>query len=218
MTYTPDQAPDIEHTWPTAGYQTSTLTPELEVQAVDPDAWPNASLSYNFSVYTSSGTLIASSGYIAATDWQVPAGDLDWNGTYQWDVSAYDGFDTTTSGLASLETVTAQPLVSSSLAQNGGAGYSPDAGNYTTSATDAQEKVAGPQLAVVRSYNSLDGRASDSFGQGWSSVAGMRAVKDQDGSNDVVITDAAGQGPDTATRRPRPARPSTFRRWARTPP
>ncbi len=74
VTYTPDQAPDIEHTWPTAGYQTSTLTPELEVQAVDPDAWPNASLSYNFSVYTSSGTLIASSGYIAATDWQVPAG------------------------------------------------------------------------------------------------------------------------------------------------
>ena len=193
VTYTPDQAPDIEHTWPTAGYQTSALTPELEVQAVDPDAWPNASLSYDFSVYTSSGTLIASSGSIAATDWQVPAGDLDWNGTYQWDVSAYDGFDTTTSGLAPLETVTAQPLVSSSLAQNGGVGYSPDTGNYTTSATDAQEKVAGPQLAVVRSYNSLDGRASDSFGQGWSSVADMRAVEDQDGSNDVVITDAAGQ-------------------------
>ena len=193
VTYTPDQAPDIEHTWPTAGYQTSALTPELEVQAVDPDAWPNASLSYDFSVYASSGTLIASSGSIAATDWQVPAGDLDWNGTYQWDVSAYDGFDTTTSGLAPLETVTAQPLVSSSLAQNGGVGYSPDTGNYTTSATDAQEKVAGPQLAVVRSYNSLDGRASDSFGQGWSSVADMRAVEDQDGSNSVVITDAAGQ-------------------------
>ena len=104
-----------------------------------------------------------------------------------------DGFDTTTSESAPLETVTAQPLVSSSLAQNGGAGYSPNTGNYTTSATDAQENVAGPQLAVVRSYNSLDGRASDSFGQGWSSVADMRAVEDQDGSNSVVITDDTGQ-------------------------
>jgi large repetitive protein len=193
VTYTPDVAPDIEHTWPTAGFQASTLTPELEAQAADPDAWPNPSLTYNFAIYDSTGKQIAASGPISATDWQVPAGDLTWNGTYQWDVSAYDGFDTTTSGLAPLETVTAQPLVASSLAQNGGAGYSPNTGNYTTSATDAQENVAGPQLAVVRSYNSLDGRASDSFGQGWSSVADMRAVADPDGSGSVVITDDTGQ-------------------------
>jgi large repetitive protein len=193
VTYAPDQAPDVEHTWPPAGYQAPTLTPELEAQAADPDAWPNPSLTYDFALYDSTGKQIATSGSISAPDWKVPAGDLAWNGTYQWDVSAYDGFDTTTSALAPLEAVTAQPLVSSSLAQNGGAGYSPNTGNYTTSATDAQENVAGPQLAVVRSYNSLDGRASDSFGQGWSSAADMRATEDQDGSDSVVITDDTGQ-------------------------
>jgi large repetitive protein len=141
VTYTPGQAPDIEHTWPTSGYQTSTLTPELEVQAVDPDAWPNPSLTYDFAIYDSTGKQVATSGSISAPDWKVPASGLLWNSTYQWDVSAYDGFYTTTSNLAPLETVTAQPLVSSSLSQNGGAGYSPDTGNYTTSATDAQESV-----------------------------------------------------------------------------
>ena len=183
LTYAPEQAPDIEHTWPAAGYQAPTLTPELEAQAVDPDAWPNPSLSYDFTVHDSTGkTQIATSGSISTPDWQVPAGDLHWNTTYQWDVSAYDGFDTVVSDASPFETVTAQPLVSSSLAQNGGAGYSPKTGNYTTSATDAQEKVAGPQLAVTRSYNSQDGRPQDSFGQGWSSVADMRAAEDQDGS------------------------------------
>jgi large repetitive protein len=193
ITYAPEQAPDVEHTWPAPGYQASTLTPELEGQAVDPDSWPNASLTYDFAIYDATGTQVATSGSVATPDWQVPAGKLRWNSTYQWDVSAYDGFDTTMSATSPLETVTAQPLVSSSLAQNGGAGYSPDTGNYTTSATDAQENVAGPQLAVVRSYNSLDGRTSDSFGQGWSSVADMRATADQDVSGSVVITDDTGR-------------------------
>jgi large repetitive protein len=193
ITYSAEQAPDIEHTWPTPGYQASTLTPELEAQAVDPDTWPNASLTYDFAIYDSQGAQVATSGSIAAPDWQVPAGKLHWNSTYQWSVSAYDGFDTVTSATSPLETVTAQPLVSSSLAQNGGAGYSPQTGNYTASATDARENVVGPKLALVRSYNSLDGQAADSFGQGWSSAADMRAAQDQDGSGNVVITDDTGQ-------------------------
>ena len=194
ITYTPDRGPDIEHTWPSPGYQVSTLTPELEAQAAEPGGWPGTPLTYAFAVYDATGqTQLATSGSISAPDWQVPAKILSWNSTYQWVVTVSDGFVAATSGTSPFETVTAQPLVSSSLAQNSGAGYSPQSGNYTRLATDAQETVAGPQLAVTRSYNSLDGRAADSFGQGWSSVADERATTDPGNSGNVVITDGTGK-------------------------
>lgn len=194
LTYTPNQVPDIEHTFPPAGYASPTLTPQLQVQAVDPDTWPNSSMTYDFAVYNSAGTKIVQSGNQSSTNWVVPASaNLGWSTAYYWTVSAFDGFATTTSPANALTPTVPQPLVTSRLAQNSGHGFDPEAGNYTTSATDANVATVGPVLSVTRSYNSLDARVSSAFGAGWSSIADVKAVMDADGSKNVVLTDVGGK-------------------------
>ncbi|MFC8435396.1 LamG-like jellyroll fold domain-containing protein, partial [Streptomyces sp. NPDC057253] len=193
VTYSKNSAPDIEHTYPKANFTSPSLRPQLQVKAVDPDSWPTTPLKYDFAVYSSSGTQIDTSGWQTSTKWTVPSGDLDWSKSYYWTVSANDGWSTTTSATQSLSTLVAQPLIASRLAQNGGHGYDEEAGNFTTAATDASVSTVGPSLDVTRSYNSLDTSTAGAFGAGWSALADMRAVMDDDGSKSVVVTDDAGK-------------------------
>ncbi|MFR9797227.1 DNRLRE domain-containing protein, partial [Streptomyces sp. MS06] len=193
VTYAPDQAPDVVHTYPVTGFTASTLTPQLQAVASDPDSWPNSSLTYDFALYNTSGSLLESSGSQSAAYWDVPVGDLSWGKTYYWTVSAFDGWTTTTSSTQAFSTAVAQPLVASHLAQNSGHGYGPEAGNFTTGATDARIAAVGPRLQVDRAYNSLDVRTSGAFGAGWSSMADMRVRPDDDGSGGVVVTGADGR-------------------------
>ncbi|MFF7278360.1 LamG-like jellyroll fold domain-containing protein [Streptomyces griseorubiginosus] len=193
VTYSKNSAPDIEHTYPKANFTSPSLRPQLQVKAVDPDSWPTAPLKYDFAVYSASGTQIDTSGWQTSTKWTVPSGDLDWSKSYYWTVSANDGWSTTTSAAQSLSTLVAQPLIASRLAQNGGHGYDEEAGNFTTAATDASVSTVGPSLDVTRSYNSLDTSTSGAFGAGWSALADMRAVMDDDGSKSVVVTDDGGK-------------------------
>ncbi|MEU1481185.1 LamG-like jellyroll fold domain-containing protein [Streptomyces sp. NPDC005760] len=193
VTYSKNSAPDIEHTYPKANFTSPSLRPQLQVKAVDPDSWPTTPLKYDFAVYSSAGTQIDTSGWQTSTKWTVPSGDLDWSKSYYWTVSANDGWSTTTSATQPLSTLVAQPLIASRLAQNGGHGYDEEAGNYTTSATDASVSTVGPSLDVTRSYNSLDTSTAGAFGAGWSALADMRAVMDDDGSKSVVITDDGGK-------------------------
>ncbi|WP_164298178.1 LamG-like jellyroll fold domain-containing protein [Streptomyces sp. SID13588] len=193
ITYAPNVAPDIKHTYPASGYASPTLTPELQVQGVDTDAWPNAALSYNFAVYNSSGTQVVSSGYQASPNWAVAAGKLNWSASYYWTVSAFDGWSTKTSGTQAFSTTVSQPLIASRLAQNSGHGFDELASNFTTSTTDATVATVGPTLQVDRAYNSLDIRTAGAFGAGWSSLADMKAVMDDDGTKNVVITDKGGK-------------------------
>jgi RHS repeat-associated protein len=193
LTYSKNSAPDIEHTYPKSNFSSPSLRPQLQAKAVDPDTWPNSALKYDFALYSSAGKQIDTSDWQTSRKWTVPSGDLDWSTSYYWTVSVYDGWSTTTSSSQSLSTLVAQPLVASRLAQNGGHGYDEEAGNYTTSATDATVATVGPSLEVTRSYNSLDTSTSGAFGAGWSSLADMRAVMDDDGSKSVVITDDGGK-------------------------
>ncbi|MDF2269320.1 DNA/RNA non-specific endonuclease [Streptomyces coacervatus] len=193
VTYSKNSAPDIEHTYPKANFTSPSLRPQLQVKAVDPDSWPTSPLKYDFAVYSSAGKQIDTSGWQSSTKWTVPSGDLGWSTSYYWTVSAYDGWSTTTSSSQPLSTLVAQPLVASRLAQNGGHGYDEEAGNYTTSATDASVSTVGPSLEVTRSYNSLDTSTAGAFGAGWSALADMRAVMDDDGSKSVVVTDDGGK-------------------------
>ncbi|MFF4897173.1 LamG-like jellyroll fold domain-containing protein [Streptomyces sp. NPDC001068] len=193
VTYSKNSVPDIERTNPAAGFVSPSLRPQLQAKAVDPDTFPNSALKFDFAVYTSAGKQIDTSGWQTSTKWTVPSGDLDWSTSYYWTVSANDGWSTTTSGTRSLSTLVAQPLVASRLAQNGGHGYDEEAGNFTTSATDADVSTVGPDLQVARSYNSLDTSTAGAFGAGWSALADMRAVVDDDGSKSVVITDDGGK-------------------------
>jgi len=192
LNYTPDVPPQIDSQYPPDNYNSPTLTPELIATGHDPDNWPDP-VKYNFSVYSSSGSLIASSGNISASHWVAPAGKLSWSQTYYWSVQDYDGYDYSSSASVNyFSTVVPQPLITSSLAQNtDGHGFDQSIGNYTTSATDADVQTAGPSLSVRREYNSLDPRTSGAFGVGWSTVYDMKAteVKDPGGNvTSVVIT------------------------------
>jgi RHS repeat-associated protein len=192
LTYTPDAPPQINSQYPPNNYNSPTLTPALIASGSDPDNWPSP-LQYNFTVYSTSGSTVATSGNISAGNWVVPAGKLEWGQTYYWSVQAYDGFTYSSAVNAHyFTTQVPQPLITSGLAQNtGGRGFDPSVGNYTTSATDASVQTAGPSLSVVRDYNSLDPRVSGAFGAGWSSLYDMKATEvDDAGGNptSVVIT------------------------------
>ncbi|MEV4760629.1 LamG-like jellyroll fold domain-containing protein [Micromonospora sp. NPDC049559] len=194
VTYT-NQAPQVDAQYPPSGRAVTTLTPELLVAAHDPDS-PHA-LTYQFLVYDGDGTVVADSGWISSRSWSVPAGKLKWAESYRWTVGAKDGSLVSTSQrLNDFTTPVPQPFITSALAQNGGAGYEPNVGNYTTSATDATVQTVGPALSVERSYNSLDPRSGLAFGTGWSSLFDAKATEQRDaagGLQTVAVTYPGGQ-------------------------
>ena len=191
LTYTPDVPPQIDSQYPPDNYNATSLTPELLATGHDPDTWPNSSVQYDFTVYNSSGTKVASSGNISAGDWTVPKGDLAWGQTYYWTVQDYDGLDYSAEPQINyLSTPVPQPLITSGLSQNdSGPGFDPATGDYTTSATDAQVPTVGPSLSVQRDYNSLDPRTSGAFGAGWSSVLDMKVGPGETDSSGVTATE-----------------------------
>jgi RHS repeat-associated protein len=193
LNYTPDVAPQISSQYPPDNFQSPTLTPELIASGTDSDNWPTSPVKYVFTVYTTSGTQVATSGLVSTGDWVVPAGKLSWGPTYYWTVQDYDGFDySSTVNAHYFTTQVPQPLLTSGLAQNSdGHGFDQSVGNYTTSATDANVQTAGPSLSVVRDYNSLDPRSSGAFGAGWSTQYDMKATEVDNASGgitSVVIT------------------------------
>ena len=180
--YTPNEAPQVNQQYPGFGYSAPTLTPQLLLAATDPDNWPSA-LSYNFQVYDKDANKIVESGPVAQASWVVPAGKLRWGQSYSWTAVAWDGSQGSTSQTINLFTTgVPQPAVTSGLSQNGGQGFEPNAGNYTTTATEALVATIGPPLAVQRAYNSLDPRTTSAFGTGWSSLADMTASVATSGS------------------------------------
>jgi hypothetical protein len=177
LTYTPDVVPQVDTRYPGNNATVETLTPQLVTRAHDPDAWPNTGLTYAYTVYNSSSAVVASSGTITTPTWQVPAGKLAWNQTYNYSVTVGDHLHTAAAtSLYAFGTPVPQPRLTNDLAQNPGAGFDPNNGNYTTSATDASVAGVGPQLEISRSYNSLDTRRTGAFGQGWSSILDTKAT------------------------------------------
>ena len=200
---TTDTPPQINSQYPPNNYNEPTLTPELMATGQDNNGTTD-SPEFEFQVYSSAGTKLADSGFLAAAgtitpsgqtpvvasgDWVVPSGDLAWGQTYYWVVQDYDGTDYSgTPSPSYFSTPVPQPLITSGLSQNSGPGYSASSGNYTTSATDASVSVVGPALSIERDYNSLDPRTSGAFGAGWSSELDMK----------VSLGQASGSG-STAT-------------------
>ncbi|TDP90560.1 LamG-like jellyroll fold domain-containing protein [Labedaea rhizosphaerae] len=193
-----DVPPVIKEQYPPNGYSAPTLTPSLWAKAVDIDAPPNSSLQYRFQICEPGEVNCFDSGRQPNTTWTVPLGKLVWGRTYQWRVFAFDGTSENQAlPFSNLLTAVPQPEIT---AQLGNAPYSgrsgefdPQVGNYTSSAVDATVSTVGPQLSVVRTYNSLDPRRDTAFGAGWSSQYDMRVVPDADGSGNVVVTYPDGQ-------------------------
>lgn len=195
-----DIPPVVQELYPPNGYGAPTLQPQLWARATDIDAPPGVTLSYKFQVceQTSSGgtTGCFDSGYQAKTAWTVPAGKLSWSKSYLWKVTVKDGTTETVSPQSALRTSVPQPEITSKIA--GGSGerdreFDAQTGNVSTVAVDATVTTVGPELNVVRTYNSLDPRKDGLFGAGWNTRYDMRIVADDDGSGSVVVTYPDGQ-------------------------
>ncbi|WP_326549262.1 LamG-like jellyroll fold domain-containing protein [Micromonospora sp. NBC_01813] len=168
LTMTANLPPQVSQRSPVHGAVVSTLTPRLYVRGHDPDN--SGTVSYRLWLHDDAGTVLrvfeGTGSY-----YDVPAGLLQSNKQYSWVVQPFDG---TVYGARypryTFYTRVPQPALGSRLAQNPGVGYHPEIGNYTTTVTDAQVAGVGPELAITRSYNTLDTRRSGAFGQGWSSL------------------------------------------------
>ncbi|WP_020391989.1 LamG-like jellyroll fold domain-containing protein, partial [Kribbella catacumbae] len=184
--------------WPLNGAQAYTLTPQVWADGIDPDA-PESTLKYSFRICEVVGSnhtvgCFFSGAYSSSKTWMVPAGKLGWNREYEWQIYVQDNDGEHTIGPAiTLFTDVPQPTITSHIANNDGKSqdkpYDPAIGNYTTSALDIVVPVAGPELNVARTYNSLDPRRDGLFGAGWSSRYDMRLVIENDGSALVTYPD-----------------------------
>jgi RHS repeat-associated protein len=184
--------------WPLNGAQAYTLTPQVWADGIDPDA-PESTLKYSFRVCEVVGSnhtvgCFFSGAYSLSKTWMVPAGKLAWNREYEWQIYVQDNDGEHTIGPSiTLFTDVPQPSITSHIANNDGKSqdkpYDPAIGNYTTSALDVVVPVAGPELNVSRTYNSLDPRRDGLFGTGWSSRYDMRLVIENDGSALVTYPD-----------------------------
>ena len=196
-----DIAPVVQELYPPNGYQTSTLTPQLWARALDVDAPPSVTMQFKFEVCerdaANKPVNCVNSGYQAKTAWTVPAGTLKWSKAYDWRAYVKDATNEVISPYSTIFTSVPQPEITSRLAGGPYATkdqeFDPQTGNYSTAAVDASVTTVGPELRVVRTYNSLDPRRDGIFGAGWSTRYDMKLVPDDDGSGNVVITYPDGQ-------------------------
>ncbi|MGV9979924.1 LamG-like jellyroll fold domain-containing protein [Micromonospora wenchangensis] len=196
-----DVPPVVQELYPGNGYQAPTLTPLLWARAVDSDAAPGATLSFKFEICdrTDAGEAAncTNSGYGANPSWVVPAGRLSWSKSYLWRTFVKDGANEVMSADSVLLTSVPQPDLISRIAGSPdaeqGREFDAQYGNFTTSAVDATVVTVGPELNLLRTYNSLDPRPSAVFGAGWSSRYDMKLASDDDGSGNVVVRYPDGQ-------------------------
>src|ERR1019366_3064775 len=192
--YIPQPPPTVTGVYPPTGYISSTVTPELSTTAF---STIGTSITYKFTLTcqpvpgTTCPASVITSGTLSVPYWTPPA--LTWNEPYTWTVTATTNGASTTVGPVTITPQVPQPAITSGLGGSTGQAFDAQSGNFTTSATEAAVAVAGPPLAVNRTYNSLDPRAGQAFGAGWSSMLGAAVLPDSDGSGSVVVELPDGQ-------------------------
>jgi RHS repeat-associated protein len=189
---------NLAKVWPLNGSQAMSLTPQLWADGLDPDA-AESTLKYSFRICEVVGTnhtvgCFFSGDYTPSKTWVVPAGKLAWNREYEWNIYVMDNDGSYTIGPPiTLFTDVPQPVITSRLSNGEGKQsdkpYDPQVGNYTTAALDLVVPVAGPELNVARTYNSLDPRREGLFGAGWSSRYDMSLLIESDGNARVTYPD-----------------------------
>ncbi|MFJ8232825.1 LamG-like jellyroll fold domain-containing protein [Streptomyces sp. NPDC094448] len=189
--------PQLTAAAPPSGMVADSLTPLLWANGTDQDRYPSA-LQYQFEVCEVAGRDTRKNCRLgprsASQRWTVPSGWLSWGKTYAWYAYAYDGAATSARPGPSLITPEVpQPGITSHLgASDPGSEFGTRAGNYTTAATDAAIPTVGPDLAVTRTYNSLDPRTTGIFGAGWSTRWEVTLQEQSYPSSSVLITAADG--------------------------
>ncbi|MFD7290896.1 LamG-like jellyroll fold domain-containing protein [Streptomyces sp. NPDC059863] len=192
-----DIAPVVKEQFPPNGYQAQTLTPQLWAAGVDIDAPPGSTLQYKFEICEADKdgkpTGCTTSAYQSGSAYTVPAGRLKWGTTYLWRGFVKDASNEVPTAQVALVAAVPQPEITSRLAEAQGKEFDPNVGNFTTAAIDASVAGVGPDLTLVRTYNSLDPRRDAAFGAGWSTRYDMRLTPDDDGTGNVVIRYPDGQ-------------------------
>ncbi|MFG2883521.1 LamG-like jellyroll fold domain-containing protein [Streptomyces sp. NPDC048297] len=192
-----DIAPVVKEQFPPNGYQAQTLTPQLWAAGVDIDAPPGSSLQYKFEICESDKdgkpTGCTTSAYQTGSAYPVPSGRLQWGKTYLWRGFVKDASNEVPTAQMALVATVPQPEITSRLSQAQGKEFDPNVGDFTSSASDASVAGVGPDLTLVRTYNSLDPRRDLAFGAGWTTRYDMRLTPDDDGSGNVVIRYPDGQ-------------------------
>ncbi|TML21197.1 MAG: DNRLRE domain-containing protein, partial [Actinobacteria bacterium] len=146
--------PTVQVQRPANGTPVTTLTPELSAIGSIDGHLDMSGAKFDYQIYDAGGAKVIDSGLVG-NSYVVPAGKFQWGKTYLWTVQASDGTDYSINPVwYQLTTQVPQPLVTSSLSQNGGHGFDPSIGNYTTSSTDADVATVGPDLSIVRNFNS----------------------------------------------------------------
>ncbi|WP_196777979.1 LamG-like jellyroll fold domain-containing protein [Lentzea aerocolonigenes] len=197
----PDVPPVITGIFPLNGYRTPTLTPQLWAGAADIDAPPGSRLTYKFEFCErdSDGNPVGcqTTAYQNSPAWTVPSGRMQWGKRYLWRAWVKDTASEVETPRLTLLADVPQPELTSRIANAPHAArdqeYDPQSGNFTSVATDAPVVSVGPELTVVRSYNSLDPRRDTLFGAGWTSRYDMRIRSDDDGTGNVIVTYPDGQ-------------------------
>jgi RHS repeat-associated protein len=191
----PQPPPVVTGVYPPTGYTSSTVTPELSTTAV---STTGTAITYQFSLACDPlpGSVCPASslnsGVLSVPYWTPPTA-MTWDEPYTWTVKATTNGVSTTVGPVSITPEVPQPAITSGLGGSSGQAFDPQSGNFTTSAADAAVAVAGPPLAIDRTYNSLDPRAAGAFGAGWSSELDAAVIPDNDGSGNVVVALPTGQ-------------------------
>ncbi|MFJ5658071.1 LamG-like jellyroll fold domain-containing protein [Streptomyces microflavus] len=192
-----DIAPVIKEQFPPNGYQAQTLTPQLWASGVDIDAPPGSVLQYKYEICEADKegrpTACTTSAYQTASAYPVPAGRLKWGTTYLWRGFVKDASNEVPTAQVALVAAVPQPEITSRLSGTPGKEFDPNAGNFTSAAVDSTITTVGPDLSLVRTYNSLDPRRDLAFGAGWSTRYDMRLTPDDDGTGNVVIRYPDGQ-------------------------
>ncbi|TXS55518.1 DNRLRE domain-containing protein [Streptomyces sp. t39] len=192
-----DIAPVVKEQFPPNGYQAQTLTPQLWASGVDIDAPPGSALQYRFEICESDKdgrpTACTTSAYQTSSAFPVPAGRLTWGTTYLWRGFVKDASNEVPTTQVALVAAVPQPKITSRLSEAEGREFDPNAGNFTSAAVDASLTTVGPELTLLRTYNSLDPRRDLAFGAGWTTRYDMRLTPDDDGSGNVVVRYPDGQ-------------------------
>ncbi|MFD9950069.1 polymorphic toxin-type HINT domain-containing protein [Nonomuraea sp. NPDC059023] len=196
----PPPAPQMVSMTPANGALLLTEEPTLKIKG---STWQGATISFQFEVCDGpamTGCVTKDVCCALDAEWKVPDGTLSWGRQYWWRVKLHDastvGGQNSTTPIRSFTVGVRQPTITSQLATSGVSGqeFHQQAGNYTTSFTDASVPVAGPALSVVRSYNSMDTRRTGVFGAGWSTRWDMRITPENvRGREAALVTFADGR-------------------------
>ncbi|MFI7672301.1 RHS repeat-associated core domain-containing protein [Actinophytocola sp. NPDC049390] len=196
-----DLPPVVQELYPPNGYQAPTLNPLLWGRAIDVDAPPGSSLTYKFEVCDRDGdgnpVGCTTSAYQAGQAWAPPNGRMVWGKGYLWRVFVKDATTEVASPYSTVFAEVPQPEITARIAGAAQAAqereYDPQTGNLSTVAVDATVATVGPELNLLRTYNSLDPRRDGAFGAGWTTRYDMRLEPDDDGSGNVVVSYPDGQ-------------------------